>query len=422
MNNYQIFLLTLFETTSFMLIFSIFNKDQKKLFFKNGIIIVFSSLFVLLSNTYFPDVGNFINYIIMIVLIVIIYINKCNLYETILEFCISLFLIILLQLLLTTILKLILLDNIYTFANGIVINSILLFISLIVYFKFPMKEKYKLYKSIIGQHTFKILIFNSIIYIICFKLLWEYNKSLVLNYIIIFVLIFLSSNLANFILANQIIKLTDEKRSIEVSSIYSSFVEEMISEIKRKQHEFKNHLNAIYGICYTTDEELIKENVSEYVKSIDCSLINIDESINIDNKILAAVIYSKLCEAKAKNIKFSYSIKNKLDNIKLKEYELVEILSDLINNAFEYLELNNISERVVYVRIGKDKNINFIDVGNFYIYTDNFNINLIFEKGFSTKGKNRGYGLYNIKRIVENSGGKIQLFFENNHIIFRVLF
>lgn len=359
----------------------------------------------------------------MFILIVIIYKDKHNFYEITLEFCISLIIIILLELFFTTILKLIpALGTIYTFNNGVIIDFLLLGVSLNIYYKFPTRKQYKLYKSIIGQFTFKILILNSIIYIICFKLLWEYNKNLVLDYIVIFTLIFLSSNIANFILANQIIKLADKKRSIELSSMYSCFVEEMISEIKRKQHEFKNHLNTIYGICYTTDEKFIKENITKYVKSIDSSIITVDELINIDNKIVAAVIYSKICEAKSKNIKFLHSIKSKLDNTKLKEYELVELLSNLLNNAFEYIEVNNINEKVVYVKVGLEKNVNFIEVANYYIPTDSIDIGSIFKKGFSTKGKDRGYGLYNVKKIVENSGGKLQMFFKNKYIIFKVLF
>lgn len=423
MNNWELFIVTFFEISSFMLIFSIFNKNQEKLFLKNFIIALLTSIFVFLSNIFFINVGNFLNYIIMFILIVAIYKNKLNLYETTLEFCITLIALILLELLFTTILKLVSgINTIYTFNNGIMIDSLMLGVSFNIYCKLPIYCKYKLCKAIFEQLTFKMVILNSIIYIICFKLLWEYNKNLVLNYIVIFTLIFLSSNVANFILANQLVKLTNERRSLELSSMYSYFIEEMISEIKRKQHEFKNHLNAICGICYTTDEKFIKESIINYFKSIGSSMEEIDKLINIDNKILAAVIYSKVCEARSKNIKFLYSIKSKLDNTKLKEYEIVEILSNLLNNAFEYIESKDINEKVVYVEIGSERNINFIEVSNYYVPIDTIDISLIFKKGFSKKGKNRGYGLYNVKKIVENNGGKLQVFFNNEYITFKILF
>lgn len=421
MNNYEILALTFIEISSLMIIFSIFNKNEENLIIKNFTISLIISIFVFLSNIFFINVGNFLYYIVAFILILIIY--KNNFYETILQFCISLITIAILELFFTILLKVILTsNNLYTFKNGIIINSLLLGTSLIAYHKLPIKIQLGLHKSIIEHHTFKVLILNCIIYIICFKLLWEYDKGLVLNHIVIFILIFLSFNIAIFVMFRQIIKLTEEKNSIKLSSMYSHFVEEMVSEIKRKQHEFKNHINAIYGICYTTDDKFIKKNIIEYLKSVNYSMITIDELINTNNKILAAVIYSKICEAKHKNIKLLYSIKSNLHDIKLKKYELVEILSDIINNAFEYIELNDINEKVVYVKIGRDKGKNFIEVANYYVYKDNINTNLIFKKGFSTKGESRGYGLYNIKKIVETNGGKIQVFFRNNYIVFKILF
>ena len=37
------------------------------------------------------------------------------------------------------------------------------------------------------------------------------------------------------------------------------------------------------------------------------------------------------------------------------------------------------------------------------------NIDRIFENGFSTKGNGRGTGLYQVKKLVENAGGNINV-------------
>ena len=77
------------------------------------------------------------------------------------------------------------------------------------------------------------------------------------------------------------------------------------------------------------------------------------------------------------------------------------------------------NKKKVSYNVGKQENIDFIKVKNYYIPSNTIDTGLIFKKGFSTKGKDRGYGLYNIKKISENSGGKLQLFFENNYIVFK---
>lgn len=423
MNNLETFILTLFEVSSFIIIFSALNKNREKRFFKNLTITLFISVFVLLSDIFFTDISDFLNYIVMYILIFLVYRNNYNIYSVIIKICISLVTILTIELFLTTISKLVLSNNIYTFHVGIVINLILITISVLTYYFVPINMKYNLYKPSQLEYILGLIILNSIIYIIVIKLLWEYDRELVLNHTAAFMLFFLSLNIINFLSARQIIKLTEEKKSNEINSIYSNFIEDMIHEIKRKQHEFKNHLNAIYGICNITDEKSIKSSIIEYVKSINSSLITIDEAINVNNKVLAAVIYSKLCEAKIKDIKFLYSVKAPLDNKKLKDYELVEVLSNLLNNAFEYIANNNVSsdKKIVYLNIEHHENIDFIEVKNYYIPSNTIDTGLIFKKGFSTKGKDRGYGLYNIKKIIENSGGKLQLFFESNYIVFKVI-
>lgn len=423
MNNLETFILTLLEVSSFMIIFSEFNKNREKLFFKNFIITLFISIFVLLSDIFFTDISDFLNYIVMYILIFLVYKNKHSIYSIILKICLSSIVILIIELFLTTISKLVLLNNIYTFKVGIIINLILIIISLLIYYFVPINKEHKLYKPSQSEYILGLIVLNSIIYTIVIKLIWEYDRNLVLNHVAIFMLFFLLLNIINFLSARKIIKLIEEKKSNEINSIYSRFIENMIYEIKRKQHEFKNHLNAIYGICNITDEKLIKNNIIEYIKSINSSLITIDELINVNNKVLAAVIYSKLCEAKIKDIKFLYLVKTQLDNKNLKNYELVEILSNLLNNAFEYIENNSVSsdKKIVHLNIGQHKNIDFIEVKNYYIPSNTIDIDSIFKKGFSTKGKDRGYGLYNIKKIIENSGGKLQLFFENNYIVFKVI-
>lgn len=53
MNNYELFVVTFFEISSFMIIFSIFNKTQEKLIFKNLIVISITSISVVLTNVFF---------------------------------------------------------------------------------------------------------------------------------------------------------------------------------------------------------------------------------------------------------------------------------------------------------------------------------------------------------------------------------
>jgi len=92
-----------------------------------------------------------------------------------------------------------------------------------------------------------------------------------------------------------------------------------------------------------------------------------------------------------------------------------------LDNAFEVL-INSTNEKVVILNIFSEENTNILEVRNSGITIDLDNIENIFERGFSTKkGKNRGYGLYNVKKIAEKNGGNVQLSFEENYTVFKIL-
>ena len=149
-------------------------------------------------------------------------------------------------------------------------------------------------------------------------------------------------------------------------------------------------------------------------------MIAIEDIIYIDNPILRAIIYSKSSEANSKNIKFLYSVNNLFNNIGVKDYEISEILGNLIDNAFEAVESQE-GEKLVSIKIYLEDESNIIEIINSGITLKSENIKRIFEKGYSTKhGSNRGYGLYNVKKIVERTGGKVQLSIEEGFTIFKL--
>ena len=53
-----------------------------------------------------------------------------------------------------------------------------------------------------------------------------------------------------------------------------------------------------------------------------------------------------------------------------------------------------------------------ISVKNYTENMENENLYNIFKIGYTTKGEGRGYGLYNIKEIVEKNKGKIRISLE----------
>lgn len=95
------------------------------------------------------------------------------------------------------------------------------------------------------------------------------------------------------------------------------------------------------------------------------------------------------------------------------EYEIVEILGILIDNAIEASK----SGDTIFIKMNKIDDKLEVTVCNPYPQLSNTEFMELFEKGYSTKdsgSKHRGYGLYNVKLITEKCRGKI--IFKNTNI------
>lgn len=257
-------------------------------------------------------------------------------------------------------------------------------------------------------------------YLIVIKLTWEYSKHLLLNNIVFFIIASITMFVLNMILYSYVVKILEEKEKLEIRKSIEPILVDMIEEVRCKQHEYKNYLSTIYGIIEVADEKELKFQLKEYIKNLKVSVQNSDNIVYIDNIIIRATVYNKLCEAERLNIKFEYNITENLIHRILRGYEISEILNNLINNAFE--AVLNEANREVILNIYTENNHNLLEVKNSGINTEPIAVNSIFNRGFSTKGEKRGYGLYNIKRLVERANGKIELEYSNNYTIIRILF
>ena len=204
--------------------------------------------------------------------------------------------------------------------------------------------------------------------------------------------------------------LENEIRSYQM---YIKPLEELVREIRARQHEFDNHMNAILNMHYMIDnyDELVKAQ-SEYIKELytedSRQLIAL---LKISDKILAGFLYSKILSAK-RYINIDLEVKS-LDIISsISEHSLIEIIGTLVDNAFEAAteELPNVKmslaashHKIIFEISNETNNLTLEQVSKF------------FDKGYSTKNDERtskfeskhGVGLYNARRLSHKHGGDL---------------
>lgn len=421
MGTIQLFILSALEMSSTLILWNALNIKNKNTIHKNISIVILISIIIVLTNQLNVYISMAINYLSLITIIKITF-NK-RFIDTFYEFCIIALMNLFIELIYIILINLIfniIIEKTYHY-QGFLVSISTLITSIIIYKCVPLSNMFKKFNYSIKK-TYVISI-NILIYVLILKVLWESNKELIVNNIILFITIPIILIIINVTYFKYLIKMTKQKKTMEMHYKYSPIMLNLIEEVRRKQHDFKNHINTIYGISEVSDIENVKENIQEYITSLNGSLGNIDRLIFIKNQILAAIIYSKISEAEKEHINISFDVNLKNENFIMNDYELTEIITNLLDNAFEEVTQHEESEREVVITIINERESFQLEVKNKGEPIDPQNISKIFRKGFTTKGvQGHGYGLYNVKKIVEYHNGEIQLSNNNGYNVFRIYF
>ena len=215
-------------------------------------------------------------------------------------------------------------------------------------------------------------------------------------------------------------KTLNEKKKSEIKTSFNPLINDLMGKLKANEHEYKNHLNTIWSIAQVTNQEEIKEKLQEYISNIVDDTEEFSMLLNVENTIIKAVLYNKGQRAEKLGVKYTYNVKSNLKNISLDNSELTVILSNLLNNAIEATSM--IKKKELEVFIDEDNKYYSINVKNRTEGVKLSDLSNIFKMGYSTKGEGRGYGLYNVKNIVDKYKGKIQISLDDDIVDIKILF
>lgn len=360
---------------------------------------------------------NFIVIHIMIILVIKI-IYKINLKEIILGFFLVLIIVMSFQLILSLFVNKFVYDNTY---RAIIIELAIL-VGIIIFSKIDSLNKKFTFEKM-NRNIIIYFVSTLSIYAIVLKGIWNYSNEIILNNLFIIALIFSILVISQILLYIYIIKVIKEEEKIKISNEYNTAIDEIVQEIKQRQHDFVNYKNTIRGMIEVLDENSLKETIKNYMNDEDRYDDKINELIYIDNVVVRSIIYRSMCKAKKHDVSFKYKVENNvLDNI-LRYNELSNLLNNLLNNAFDEVNREKCTKRDIEMRIFNKNKESHLIVKNQIVNPNDININEIFKRGYSTKNTStRGYGLYNVQQIVNLRKGYIKINVECHEIIFDVYF
>ena len=199
-----------------------------------------------------------------------------------------------------------------------------------------------------------------------------------------------------------------KNRELELQDVYGSLYEDLLNEVRRKQHDYKNQLGTMYSMYMVTEskEELL-ELQSKYINDLQENPKYELILTGCNNQILAGYLYYKCIMCEQTKIIVDYHIIVDQAKCYIPLHEIIEMLGILIDNAIECVMEKSEGNRKVRMDLEEsDDMIKFsiLNPARFHTYSD---IERMFEEGYSSKGENRGLGLTRINKLVKKYQSEI---------------
>lgn len=238
------------------------------------------------------------------------------------------------------------------------------------------------------------------------------NNLFGMQYVVLFIIILFICGLAAQ-LNKYKLKSKEIETELKMHKLYAASFQNLIESIRLRQHEFDNHINAIYNqhYMYKTYDELVNAQ-KDYCLAVTTEN-RFNKLLTSGNSIIIGFLYGKFIEIDRLGLKVSYKVSVDELDVGVPIYKLIEVMGNLINNAVEALKQQE-KRRGLFVSIIEINDEFEIEIRNESELISYSEINNFFSKGYSRKGENRGLGLYNVKNICNEY--KLNLFCQNKTI------
>jgi two-component system, CitB family, sensor histidine kinase MalK len=175
--------------------------------------------------------------------------------------------------------------------------------------------------------------------------------------------------------------------------------------LRAQAHEFMNKLHVILGLVRTEQYDTLANYVSETVNHRETEMGFVTKKVQ--DPVLAGFLIGKLSFARESGASLSFECTNNLPAPADPEmtHELITIIGNLIDNAMEAIA--DSSNKKAELTLDYAEDILTIEVNDTGIGMTTAIQNKILDKGFSTKGKTRGFGLYLLAQAIERLEGDL---------------
>ena len=197
-------------------------------------------------------------------------------------------------------------------------------------------------------------------------------------------------------------KLRKQYQALQIS--YHN-LEKLNSELRTQRHDYLNHLQVVYGLLELKEYEELYSYLSPVYKNIQKT----GKALKTSKPAINALLKAKMDEAESRNIDFYIEVKTDLKNLKVEDWELCKVISNLIDNAITALENKEINKKI-WIDMTEDRDYYLFSVSNNGPAIMSHMQEEIFKQGVTTKKESgHGMGLYIVRNVIKEYKGNISL-------------
>jgi CitB family two-component system sensor histidine kinase MalK len=176
--------------------------------------------------------------------------------------------------------------------------------------------------------------------------------------------------------------------------------------LRAQTHEFMNKLHVILGLIRLGEHERLTTFITSVTAGLDNEVGFVIQRIK--DPAIAGFLIARFAAAREQNITMQLDPESSVPRCAddLAAHDVITVLGNLLENAVEAIAGSSTRTILVSLRFEDDRVHIAVEDSGPGIPPEI--IARVFEKGFSTKGENRGYGLWQAARSVESRGGRLQ--------------
>lgn len=259
----------------------------------------------------------------------------------------------------------------------------------------------------------KIFFLTVIGFVLCSTLVLQYQQRILREvhsdmFIVaipaILLLIWLAGKLGTSQKENQ-----EMEKELNITHSMERKYEELMKTVRLRQHGYKNHLAAIlstHATCKSYDK-LVKAQ-REYCGSM-IQENKYNDLPSLGDRVFTGFLYGKFQIMEEQGVRLKYEISGKLHPGAAPVYYLIEVTGILLDNAAEAVKMGEHDERKgeIFFCFYETADRYGLSVRNPWPYVTYCEIESWFQMGKSTKGEDRGSGLYYVRYLCEQKNWSI---------------